>query len=341
MQVTEFIIVQNPGGRPLQLSVKRYRFADYDHWRDEPGTILILTHGAGFHKEIWEPFLQEIDEAQRTSDLKGTSRIKEAWTVDCPNHGPSAVLNDEFLFHDKGDVLLEEFARSPLRVLRSGLIENMEKERIILVGHSVGSLAAAWAAYLYHKEDNKVVDSCIMIEPPGEIFGKLPILKQKSLMFLEATKTRRDIWSSKSEALEWLGARRPWKLWDKRALQAYVDHGLRPLPSIWYPDKQGVTLSCHRDQEAFAYTDLPELNVVANLLPSLRQVMPVHILVSGKSFLRASDKICEQIASTPGMSLTKMPESDHLVVQEMPGYLTRFVLDTVASRNSQEARSRL
>lgn len=61
-----------------------------------------------------------------------------------------------------------------------------------------------------------------MIEPPAEIFAQLPVTKQKSLLFLEATKTRRDIWASKKEALEWLVVRRPWKAWDRRALEAYV-----------------------------------------------------------------------------------------------------------------------
>lgn len=40
---------------------------------------------------------------------------------------------------------LEEYARSGLRLLRSNLIENLDKERVILVGHSVGSMAACVA----------------------------------------------------------------------------------------------------------------------------------------------------------------------------------------------------
>lgn len=107
---------------------------------------------------------------------------------------------------------------------------------------------------------------------------------------------------------------------------------MRPLPSKFYPDKSGVTLSCHRLHECFAYTDLPELNIVAKAIPSVHEVIPIHILVSEKSFLRwiylqsifdtvliifgyrsPTDEACKEIASKPGMSVVKIPKTDHLV----------------------------
>lgn len=81
---------------------------------------------------------------------------------------------------------------------------------------------SVWLTSMYHQENNKAADLCIMIEPPSEAFGPLPITKQNSILFLEVTKNRRDIWPSKKEALEWFAARRPWKTWDRRALEAYV-----------------------------------------------------------------------------------------------------------------------
>ncbi|RDB26981.1 Abhydrolase domain-containing protein mpaH [Hypsizygus marmoreus] len=347
METKSFIIPysEDPGSRPLKVAAKRYRFPDRKS-DNGPGVILLLVHGVGFNKETWEPFLEELGALQHASDACRT-HIKEAWAFDCPNHGEAAVLNDKALFNSPThllDISLEEYARTGLRILTSGIIESSDKDRIIVVGHSVGSIAALWLTSMYQQEHKKLIDMLIMVEPPGEVFGKLPIMRQKSEAFIEVTKTRRDIWASKEEAFKWFAARRPWKVWDQRALKAYVDYGLCPLPTSGYPDRtEGVTLSCHKMHELFAYTDLPELNIVAPKLPSVRQDVPIHVIVSGKSFLRPKDAVLEQVASTPGMSTSKLPDADHLVVQETPKLIAQEIYKVIEEAKFRRAtkRSRL
>ncbi|KAF8069227.1 Alpha/beta hydrolase family-domain-containing protein, partial [Lyophyllum atratum] len=274
MESKTFIIRDPPGGSHLHVSSKRYRFVDRP--TSKPGIILILIHGVGFNKEIWEPFLEDLGALQRST---GHAIVKEAWAIDSPNNGEAAVLNDKVLFHTPTDPN-DDYTRSALRLLVSGHIETIPGDRLVVIGHSVGATAAVWMSYLYHSEHRKLVDLCIMLEPPGEVLGKTPIKNQNSASFLDATVTRRDIWASKEQALSWLGGRRPWKVWDKRALKAYVDYAICPLPTSGYPDRmEGVTLACNRLHECFAYIDLPELNKVARKIPLLRQVVPIHVFV--------------------------------------------------------------
>lgn len=80
----------------------------------------------------------------------------------------------------------------------------------------------------------------------------------------EGSIRRRDVWPSREEAYKLLKARPAWRAWDDRVLRAYVvsamlqpapvihnyqETGLRDLPTLEYPDKEGVTLKCTRRQE--------------------------------------------------------------------------------------------
>lgn len=59
--------------------------------RDAPLTLLVL-HSTSFHKEALEPMLTDL--FSLTTDQRN---IREAWVVECPNHGESAVRNQEAL----------------------------------------------------------------------------------------------------------------------------------------------------------------------------------------------------------------------------------------------------
>ena len=59
-----------------------------------PPLTLLLLHSTSFCKEVYEPILRDL--WARTA-AKGDLPIREAWAVECPNHGESAVLNAETL----------------------------------------------------------------------------------------------------------------------------------------------------------------------------------------------------------------------------------------------------
>jgi hypothetical protein len=80
---------------PFVICVSRYSYHSIHSNHDaEDGATLVFTHGVGQHKEHWEPVIERIYESEQG---KGGFAIREAWSVDCPNHGDSAILNEEKL----------------------------------------------------------------------------------------------------------------------------------------------------------------------------------------------------------------------------------------------------
>lgn len=82
---------------PLRVVAKRYwtevcMDTPIDEAQREAVT-LIFTHATGFHKEHWEPTIQRLFENQRALPF----RIEDMWSIDAPNHGDAAVLNEDVL----------------------------------------------------------------------------------------------------------------------------------------------------------------------------------------------------------------------------------------------------
>lgn len=78
---------------PLVATAKRYWHPDF-YSEDADALTLIFAHGTGFHKEHWEPTLEYVYE---TLARTGGVKLREAWSIDCPNHGDAAVINEEEL----------------------------------------------------------------------------------------------------------------------------------------------------------------------------------------------------------------------------------------------------
>ncbi|PWN39311.1 alpha/beta-hydrolase [Ceraceosorus guamensis] len=53
---------------------------------------LLLTHGAGFHKELFEPMIEHVVELLRAGG-NHSIELEEAWCIDMPGHGDSRAVN--------------------------------------------------------------------------------------------------------------------------------------------------------------------------------------------------------------------------------------------------------
>lgn len=87
------VIYEPRDGYPLHVTAKRYWLPAFDTDPNDPDSLtLILLHSTSFHKETYEPTLTKIfDLVMRRG---GAVKIREAWAIDCPNHGASAQLNE-------------------------------------------------------------------------------------------------------------------------------------------------------------------------------------------------------------------------------------------------------
>ena len=80
---------------PLSIIAKRYWLPHGSNTEDPAAQTLIVLHSTSFHKETWEPILQDLFELVSQSNTEVL--IRDAWAVDCPNHGESGVLNNQAL----------------------------------------------------------------------------------------------------------------------------------------------------------------------------------------------------------------------------------------------------
>lgn len=86
-------------GYPLLTTVKRYWNPASPYLSDPDAFTLILTHGTGFHKEQWEPTIEDLYRlVEQTGPKHRTQpKIREIWSIDWPNHGDAAILNEKTL----------------------------------------------------------------------------------------------------------------------------------------------------------------------------------------------------------------------------------------------------
>jgi len=79
---------------PLVTTANRYWAPSSKSVDDPTALTLIFAHGTGFHKEIWLPIIEDL---YTLAENHGSLRIREVWSIDAPNHGDAAVLNEKDL----------------------------------------------------------------------------------------------------------------------------------------------------------------------------------------------------------------------------------------------------
>ena len=83
-------------GWPLATTAKRYWLPELTANAEDPNALtLVLLHSTSFHKETWEPSLEKLLTLSAQADSK--VKIREAWSLDCPNHGEAGHLNERLL----------------------------------------------------------------------------------------------------------------------------------------------------------------------------------------------------------------------------------------------------
>lgn len=89
----ETVIHEPDRDYPLHLTAKRYWTRASDAHRHDPDALtLIFLHSTSFHKETWQPTIEDLF-SLAASKTRG-AKIGEAWAVECPNHGASVELNE-------------------------------------------------------------------------------------------------------------------------------------------------------------------------------------------------------------------------------------------------------
>ena len=163
MQTDSFVFDPRPN-YPLVTTAKRYRHPKF--FSEDPDALtLIFAHGTGFHKEQWEPTIDDLlDALKRDNPASAPLKIHEIWNLDCANHGDAAIINEAELAwgytnvcecHSNvsscatltlilSSVPWHEYARSIHAFLKgqgTGIPVDFSKRRLVGVGHSMGAIS--------------------------------------------------------------------------------------------------------------------------------------------------------------------------------------------------------
>ncbi|KAJ7507865.1 alpha/beta-hydrolase [Mycena galericulata] len=313
LSIEKFSVETNMRGTPLIALGKRYTRGHTGQplsASGSPGIALLMAHGTGFHKEIWEPTI----EALFIADQRGL--VREAWAVDCQNHGESAIANETKLYEHPN--LIGMFPSN---------------DRVVIIAHSAGAVAGVLVTSFFNPPNRIPFSSIILVEPP--IFAKDMYELHKTPMYTAVaamTPLRRDVWASSKAAKEWLLKRPPWSSWSAEALDKYVTYGLRELPTVYHPNKQGVTLSCTKEDEARAYTSGDEDFDALWRLNQICPKLPVHIIwgeVNDLFSKELKDSIADPAQGRIFVSVSCVAESGHMIPQERPKLLAQSIVTII------------
>ncbi|CAG8467562.1 17748_t:CDS:2 [Racocetra fulgida] len=162
--------IPGQGGR-LRIAANSYVTTDIDTKNNNDKISLVFAHATGFHKELWNPIIKKLHE-QRHQWNGG-----DIWTLDCSNHGDSALLNKDVL----PNIEWPDFSRDILQLIDEAKI----KKPIIGIGHSFGGASMLMAETIRPG----TFASIIAIEPISH-----PIHIKRSRMNDATVKKRRDRW---------------------------------------------------------------------------------------------------------------------------------------------------
>ncbi|EAU92171.2 hypothetical protein CC1G_08794 [Coprinopsis cinerea okayama7 len=255
--------------RELWMTAKRYTMGASA--ANPAGVTLLFTHCVGSHKEEWEVVIEILFRLNAGQDP--AYQIREAWSFDRQNHGDAAVLNREKL--DAQGVSLYEWSAALSAFVKSPY---MAGHHMVAIGHSAGS--TAWVLTTIGSfSDDKNLPYVAMI-PVESTMVKQSVFEselEERMSYMDlvvnATKARRDRWSSRQEAYAYFKKRFPWSMWDDRSIQLLVDHGLCDAPN-----GQGVQLKCPKEQEAVSYPDTKPHFEGDTQLGKISRSVPIHII---------------------------------------------------------------
>ncbi|RDX51310.1 alpha/beta-hydrolase [Lentinus brumalis] len=301
---------------------------------------LLFTHGVSLHKELWLPTIEHIFELQKHSPSELKFVIVEAWTVDLPNHGQSAIINHSRLVARPEGISAYESARAVEDFL---VAHHIGAGKLVAVGHSAGACVLPLST-VGRTNDTLPYSSMILVEPPmmtQEVLDAVMRDGRAWKALIGMAKSRKDTWPSREAAREWMSRHLPWKAWEPRCVDLFVQYGLRDLPAAISPSESsgGVTLCCSRVQEVAGYAYVQDGVDSLNRLKFLCSFIPVHCVFGERADVVHKSTQAAIVDPKQGRtfkSIVRVPRAGHLVVQENPRGLAEAIWAALQGDYAQE-----
>ncbi|PUU81023.1 Alpha/beta hydrolase family-domain-containing protein [Tuber borchii] len=295
----------------LKLAVNQYAPRSNAGIPAQSGDVtIIFCHANGIQKELYEPFFDHLLVEYEKSGL----RIRSIWALDAVHQGASGVLNEEVLGDDP---CWNDLCRDVLHMVNQRPQDFPPP--IIGMGHSYGGHAIARISFIHPS----LFTSILLLDPIIEDNSVFPTPHPST-----RSAKRQDVWPSMAEAEKYVRSRPFYTVWDPRVLEIYLKVGFRPLPTLTYPNKTGVTLTTTKHQEVYTYIrhdksfqngaqlgrDEPggTLRLMSLVTP------PLMYLVGEKSDSWAPHLMKYKMQLTPGATLEIVGKGYHLFPLELP-----------------------
>ena len=255
------------------------------------GPLLAFSHATGFCRDVWEPV---IDEAR----LQGIAGPMVSW--DHRAHGGS----------DKPPLPIDwwDTARDALAVLAGA------SQPVIGVGHSMGAAALLMAEILAPGTFAAIVAIVpIVFPPPYQPIDHHPLV--------QSALRRRPSFASHQEALSNFASKAVFSGWDARALEAYVNGGLRSEGEEW-------VLACPPEYEAAFFAAAP-LHGAWDRLGEITP--PVRVVAGRDSDSHPADFAAAQASRLGNGTLEVVEGSGHFLPMEQPGRVAEIIGQAIES----------
>ncbi|KAJ7760593.1 Alpha/beta hydrolase fold-1 [Mycena metata] len=286
---------------------------------EDDGLTLVFLHAMSLHKETFAPMIEHFLATTSTG-------IKDVWSIDNPNSGRSSVLNQDLL---AGPSYREywsaaEYARATYSFLTSpahGV--NFSTRRIVGLAHSsaVSALMMLIHAKAFSSQKKPLQFAAIILLDPALLPPEFPSTEILSSMFGKFASTKREKWSTRAAARQYLAAHPAFKAWETRALQLFVECALREGSS------SEVVLSCSRAQEAAFYlsptTDFKAQPVEIFMELARADALHIHLITCLKDEYKGQTKPSKefqiaQVRSTTRGSVQLLDRGGHMFPQVEP-----------------------
>lgn len=262
--------------------------------------VLLLCHATGFHAQVWR---------QTISHLPAGFHII---ALDMRGHGMSDELGYMSNWRDPADDVI-------------ALIDLLNLNDIVGVGHSFGGMVTATAATIVPEKFKRLVLIDPVILPP-EVYGNDPVANFGSPALHPMAK-RREHWDSAQQMFDRFKDRHPYNLWVPQALMDYCEHGLVPNPK-----GDGYILACNPVFEASIYMTSASFKVHGDLH---KITCPVKILRAKERTELNPTKIDFSLSPTWPNLVNEIPNATdvhldfltHFMPMEHPEAVAQLVAD--------------
>ena len=268
-------------------------------WEGEGDPILML-HATGFHSRCWDQIVQRLPDAH-------------IYAVDLRFHGASDA---------QGEVDWVVMARDIEQ-----LIDNLDLQRILGVGHSLGGYLTAHVA----GERIERFRSLVLIDPvilPRDRYETEPEMAAMT-PDMHPVSRRKNQWRDCDEMFERFRHKPPFDTWQEAVLRDYCEYALVEVPGESY-----LKLACDPLHEAAIYLSQAGNNKVYDLLPNLQ--LPVT-LMRAPSVARAAINLSGSptypglIDLLPQGREIYLPNMSHFIPMEDPDLVARTIAEAAAA----------